>query len=1424
MPGFSQLKKLSEQVLKLGNEINVRAERGEKAEPFPIPESIPDIDDSEDFVTGMPEKPKTPEQIAQEEAEAKAEAERKAAEERKASGEDDIFGSSGFGASLGEMPDLSAFDSSSKGKSKKSSVPSAMSFLEEEEESETEKEKGIDGSGYSGFGFDDDGNLEDASSFGGEEKSAEPDTTGIPALDDILGSDVADSVPPAQEAAPAAETVASSDDLFDIGSLGDLDAFETPETDSPQEAGGIAENPPEESLEASAESEAAPASPSEEENILDSLSDFGQDDALSFDGQVSDESAAPEDAPFSEAESSDSENADSASDSGDIFSMGLDDLGDFSAGETPAQEESGIAENPPEESQDAGAKIEATPPAPAKKSASDDLGFDLSDLGIDGIEIEEYSPAASSTSANAEINVDSIFGGGMDFTPEASSAPAEKTPAGKKGSQKAPKKVPFKPKELADDIAILKPDIFTENPVTSANPPYYVTGEFGKLPKTEEDLAEEAAALEAARKEAEEKAASEYVPPEDDGSTGFSNIDFDAEEKDEKEAAAQKAAEENSAPEYVPQDDGEPSGFGNIDFDAEEGAFGAQGGTSSETPSESDGEPFEAEDYVPAAENSAGGDAGFDFNAEDFVPDAAEGSSGNGAGFELETEEYEKPAPSASDDIFSADFDIGSFGQDSGNSGGADIDTSGGMPDFGDLGGVTDFSGGDSPLSEFNPPETDSNLDVTKSDFELDVGDDFTIPGFSESDADPYAKKPTAKSGLDNVDFSGAMPEQRRRTGLSPEEFKKFKKNLGTYPLNVRITVEDMIVKNEFQDEVVFELIDKILNKVSARQLAGYLEKLLDITLHVPRDFEKRTAEEYAAYKASFKYQLKAKILPAVLFGMLAAMILFCVGYLGHRYIIQPVWAERLYKEGYALLESDNYPQSEIVFDEALTHKPKKKWFYRYAQGYRAHRQYERAEKFYKAILQRFDHDKQAGLEYADMELSDLGNYARAEEILKREVLDYHVNDPDGILALGDTYLEWATEEDPAKFQDAFDQYSIAMQLYGAKNADLYQSRFLRYNIRTDQLHNVLELKEYFYPREKSLSASDWVEMSGYLMDKLYGELPRDQEYLRDKIEDLRDMMLIAMRADPKNPIASYNLARYLVEVNDHSKALNALKDTERLFNESASLTNRDVYKQLNNYRLLGEEYLYNREYILARETFTEGINLFEKRRRARKFDGDKNVGAMYADMGNLEYFISGDLDSARRNYNEAIQNYVDTPSIRYRVGYIDYSNNDYASALGNFLKASEDGGQDSHTMLALGNTLSLRGDNFTAQSYYGRLLSYLDFQRDKYGIIIPQIEASAGDMVETYMKGANNLGVSQFRVSRQSGNSSLNASALVNFQDSIRYYDALTRNQETMVRLPGSNLAEQNLRYATNPFPEFEPAIYTEIPRVLDGEKGLEQ
>ena len=54
MPGLSQLKKFSSDLLSLGDEINLRAIRGEKPVKIEIPNDIEDKNDSEEFVLGMP--------------------------------------------------------------------------------------------------------------------------------------------------------------------------------------------------------------------------------------------------------------------------------------------------------------------------------------------------------------------------------------------------------------------------------------------------------------------------------------------------------------------------------------------------------------------------------------------------------------------------------------------------------------------------------------------------------------------------------------------------------------------------------------------------------------------------------------------------------------------------------------------------------------------------------------------------------------------------------------------------------------------------------------------------------------------------------------------------------------------------------------------------------------------------------------------------------------------------------------------------------------------------------------------------------------------------------------------------------------------------------------------------------------------------
>ena len=106
-------------------------------------------------------------------------------------------------------------------------------------------------------------------------------------------------------------------------------------------------------------------------------------------------------------------------------------------------------------------------------------------------------------------------------------------------------------------------------------------------------------------------------------------------------------------------------------------------------------------------------------------------------------------------------------------------------------------------------------------------------------------------------------------------------------------------------------------------------------------------------------------------------------------------------------------------------------------------------------------------------------------------------------------------------------------------------------------------------------------------------------------------------------------------------------------------------------------------------------------------------------------------------------------------------------------------------------------------------------------GIVFPQSNVKDYDIVNTYLQAANNYGVTLYRLAKRTGNSSLNAQAIVQFSQSVRAWDALTRNQETMTRLGGSNLAEQNIKYITNPIPDFEPSIYIDISKTLtDNEK----
>lgn len=837
---------------------------------------------------------------------------------------------------------------------------------------------------------------------------------------------------------------------------------------------------------------------------------------------------------------------------------------------------------------------------------------------------------------------------------------------------------------------------------------------------------------------------------------------------------------------------------------------------------------------------------------EDFSMDAPSSDSLEMPENDFEPgETFEEPSPSGFDtpdfdlpetssepaeksDDLSQIFDTSGldFPEDNGESGGQSVDAAMDVPpevfDTSEMDGLSFSSSedGGSGIDDF--PVTEGIKE--EDDFILD--ENFEIPGFSDTETAQLDKKKKS-ARIDTADFSQAVLKPKNT--LTEKEYEQFRTNLNEYPLNVRVALEELIVKNEFTDEAVFEVIQKVLKKVSARQLATHLEKMLDIAINVPRDFERRSFAQYEAYKGSFQYQLRNRIIP----GIIAAVLILMTGYVLFdsifAYIYKPAKANKLYKQGYTLLQNNDYEQSDIKFREAAEIYQSEDWFFKYARGYRDHHQYERSALIYDNLLlnpkfmKNGEPNKIAALEYARMRAFDEAKYEDAEYIIKRKGFENYKLDPDAKLLLGDINLEWGEINTP-KFAEAKNYYQELEQTYPKES--LYKARMLRYYIRTDKLSKVLAYKGYFYPnknsaKKKALEGEDWTELSGYLLDKLYGKLTPDEEYLRGDIEDVLGMLQFACETDGKNPVSSYNMARYHIFNNNTDSAKSQLKKSISLFKEAEKRTRRNTYKEINAARLLGELYVKGKEYSEAEETYTYGINVYQFEHKYSDFEGDENTGKLYADLGDIHYFKGGsdmasEMDAALTFYESAIETHYDVPSINYRVGAIRYNRKEYDQALMSFIKTSEQKLNDSNLLLALGNTLSLRGDNYGAQTYYSNLLEVLNGVKASEKVLFPRTNKEDYIIVDKFLKVNNNLGVTLYRLAKQTGDSKKNAEAIVRLSDSQRAWDALTRNEKTMVRLDGSNLAEQNLKYMTRSFSDFEPAIYTDIPKILDGDNEL--
>ncbi len=748
------------------------------------------------------------------------------------------------------------------------------------------------------------------------------------------------------------------------------------------------------------------------------------------------------------------------------------------------------------------------------------------------------------------------------------------------------------------------------------------------------------------------------------------------------------------------------------------------------------------------------------------------------------------------------------------------------MGDFSDMSLPEDFSfpgegpegaaGGSAELDGFEGFSLDE--DFLKNTIDSVGDEEFHIPGFADFASGSFDQNlaDISSAARPSGGARKEVPDQ-----ISDEDLERLFATIAKYPLNLRIGVEEYIAGDAGTDRQKMELVHSILRDTPLRKIAHILSDALGRTIDVPKDFEKKTFADLEEEKSSLRYVFFNKVLPIFTMAAIVAVLLSCTAYLSYQFIYRPLAAESLYRRGYAAIDSELYTQSLDLFNQAIVKWEKKNWYFKYAEAYRGHRQYILAERMYLALLARYDNDKKAGLDYAGMLLNDLRNFEKAESVIRRRVLDNYVNDPDGLMLLGDNFLEWA-DEDPTKFEEARKSYATLIELYGEK--DPYLARMLRYFIRTDNLAEVLPLKDRFLPKRSKIEARDLVELGGYLVDKRYEPNPGDNEALRERIEDLRAVLERAVKADETIPEAHYNMGRFLIYNYYPDLAYRALDHARGLFEKAPTMTPRRVLTRVDTFRLMGELRQKDGEYLDALDLYARGIDLYERQRENGSVRQDRRVGLLYADSADIDYFLVDDYGSALGKYESAIAELYDTPSIRYRVGFLEYRGGDYGKAYDSFLLAHADLSEDRNVLYALGNTLMHRDDIFLAQGYYELLMGSLDAEKLRKGVTFPSSRADFRDFVEEYVKGSNNLGVALYRIAERNGDSKKYARAAALFAESIRASDSLTRDQVSMVRSGAQALAALNLRNMSHPKSEFKPEIYVDIPQLMQGETPLKQ
>jgi len=683
-----------------------------------------------------------------------------------------------------------------------------------------------------------------------------------------------------------------------------------------------------------------------------------------------------------------------------------------------------------------------------------------------------------------------------------------------------------------------------------------------------------------------------------------------------------------------------------------------------------------------------------------------------------------------------------------------------------------------------------------EGDFQVD---EFALPDFGEEfEIEEEEKLPETEAEALPAQAEGAeevVERAEEEFELSEEDFAQVQKALTLIPRNLKIAIEELIAEKKLSGDKLQTLIGYLVEGAAPKTIAAYVSGLVGRKITLPRAFERKTGLAFELERKTFAYAFRENILPVLRVFVLSLILVSLLGYAGYNFIYRPLYAGHLYRQGHEQIVEKNYTDANSIFNKAVGVRPVKRWFGKYAEGFRDHNQFRLAEEKYEQLLERYENDQQGLLDYADLATNYLKDYPKADEKLKL-LLEEDFRDYDGLLASGDNHLEWA-EQESSHFEEARFAYASLLEFYGDKEEVMF--RMLKYFIRTDQLEEVKKLKMVLESDEKTkIDPEIYAELGGYLLDQ--------HEY-----NEVTDTLFKAMKVKADIPGIHYNLARYFNHVGDTSEELKALEKSIELLKDKNN-PDKDVVMLIDSHNRMGKYYWNRKEYLEAEDQYNLALKDIENFQKHNILGKREEFGEVYYNLGDIYYYIEGNLDTSFSRYKKAKDNYYKNPELDYKLGFINYARQRYGQALLDFSKVAETTGNNPNALYSLANTLFQRKDYFAAQGYYLHLLDMLERTKDNIPYLRIEENPEHRALLENIMKVYNNLGVTLGELGRRLSDDKKQSQALVNLTFSSEYYDLLSRDPESMVRAETRNLAYLNQRGMIYPETGFQPQIYLRI------------